>query len=182
MHHVILYLIRSKTQIFDSAEFLLSTVSVECIFTGNTDWFDWFGMVCFANKNKNCQLSYSWFQTSQTGGQWHNDTSLLSISRFLSIIFLPQTGTLIFCPVTLGSSHGEQYLLFTVLETWWQCYTNFFSFTGKEAKWARVFALTPLFPSRIFYKTTFARRSNVLSLHFRLVFPGQTLLHISPQY
>jgi len=26
--------------------------------------FDWFGLVCFANKNKNCQLSYSWFQTS----------------------------------------------------------------------------------------------------------------------
>ncbi len=21
--------------------------------------FDWFGIVCFANKNKNCQLSYS---------------------------------------------------------------------------------------------------------------------------
>jgi len=21
--------------------------------------FDWFGLVCFANKNKNCQLSYS---------------------------------------------------------------------------------------------------------------------------
>jgi hypothetical protein len=21
--------------------------------------FDWFGLVCFANKNKNCELSYS---------------------------------------------------------------------------------------------------------------------------
>ncbi len=21
--------------------------------------FDWFGLICFANKNKNCQLSYS---------------------------------------------------------------------------------------------------------------------------
>jgi hypothetical protein len=21
--------------------------------------FDWFGLVCFSNKNKNCQLSYS---------------------------------------------------------------------------------------------------------------------------
>jgi len=31
--------------------------------------FDLFGLVCFANKNKNFKLSYSWFQTSQTGGQ-----------------------------------------------------------------------------------------------------------------
>ena len=28
--------------------------------------FDWFELVCFASKNKNCQYSYSWFQTSQT--------------------------------------------------------------------------------------------------------------------
>jgi hypothetical protein len=41
--------------------------------------FDWFGLVCFANKNKNNQLSYSWFQTSQTGGQWYSDTSPFSI-------------------------------------------------------------------------------------------------------
>jgi hypothetical protein len=41
--------------------------------------FDWVGLVCFANKNKNCQLSYSWFQTSQTGGQWYSDTSPFSI-------------------------------------------------------------------------------------------------------
>ncbi len=44
--------------------------------------FDWFGLVCFANKNKNCQLSYSWFQTSQTGGQWCSDTSPFSIPCF----------------------------------------------------------------------------------------------------
>jgi len=31
--------------------------------------FDIYGLFCFANKNKNCELSYSWFQTSQTGGQ-----------------------------------------------------------------------------------------------------------------
>ncbi len=37
--------------------------------------FYWFGLVCFANKNKNCQLSYSWFQTSQIGGQRYSDTS-----------------------------------------------------------------------------------------------------------
>ncbi len=40
---------------------------------------DWFGLICFANKNKNCQLSYSWFQTSQTGGQWCSDNSPFSI-------------------------------------------------------------------------------------------------------
>jgi hypothetical protein len=37
--------------------------------------FDRFGLACFANKNKNCQLSSSWFQTSQTGGQLYSDTS-----------------------------------------------------------------------------------------------------------
>ncbi len=42
--------------------------------------FDWFGLVCFTNENINCQLSYSWFQTSQTGGQWYSDTSPFSIS------------------------------------------------------------------------------------------------------
>jgi hypothetical protein len=42
--------------------------------------FDWFGLVCFVNKNKNCQLSYSWFQTSQTGGQRYNYTSAFSIT------------------------------------------------------------------------------------------------------
>ncbi len=41
--------------------------------------FDSFGFVCFANKNKICQLSYSWFLTSQTGGQWYSDTSPFSI-------------------------------------------------------------------------------------------------------
>ncbi len=41
--------------------------------------FDRFGLVCFANKNKKRQLSYSWFQTSQTGGQWYSDTSPFSI-------------------------------------------------------------------------------------------------------
>jgi len=39
--------------------------------------FDLFGLVCFTNKNKNCQLSYSWFHTSQTGGQWYSDISPL---------------------------------------------------------------------------------------------------------
>ncbi len=47
--------------------------------------FDWFGLVCFANKNKNCQLPYIWFQTSETGGQQHSDTSPLSIPCFYSL-------------------------------------------------------------------------------------------------
>ncbi len=41
--------------------------------------FDWFGLACFANKNKNCQYSYSFFQTSQTGGQLYSDTFPFSI-------------------------------------------------------------------------------------------------------
>ncbi len=43
--------------------------------------FDWFWLVCFANKN-NFQLSYSWLQTSHTGGQWYSDTSPFSITWF----------------------------------------------------------------------------------------------------
>jgi len=43
--------------------------------------FDWFGLICFANKNKNCQLSYSWFQTSQTGGQQYSVTSIRSLDE-----------------------------------------------------------------------------------------------------
>jgi hypothetical protein len=38
--------------------------------------FDWIGLVCFANINKNCHLS---FQISQTGGLWYSDTSPFSI-------------------------------------------------------------------------------------------------------
>jgi len=41
--------------------------------------FDWFGLVCFVNENKYCQLSYSWFQTSQTGGQRYSVTFPFSI-------------------------------------------------------------------------------------------------------
>ncbi len=47
--------------------------------------FDWFGLVCFANKNKNYQLSHNWFQTSQTGGQWYGDTSPFSIPCWNSL-------------------------------------------------------------------------------------------------
>jgi hypothetical protein len=35
-------------------------------------------------KTKNCQLSYSRFQTSQTGGQWYSDTSPFSIPWTMS--------------------------------------------------------------------------------------------------
>jgi len=30
--------------------------------------------------NKNCQLSYSWFQNNETGDQWYSDTSPFSYS------------------------------------------------------------------------------------------------------
>ncbi len=49
--------------------------------------FDCFALVCFANKNKNWQLSYSWFQTSQTGGQQYSDTYPFSIPWNLKLIF-----------------------------------------------------------------------------------------------
>ncbi len=46
--------------------------------------FEWFGLVCFANKNKNCQFAYSWFQSSQTGGQWYSIPCLnLGILRWV---------------------------------------------------------------------------------------------------
>ncbi len=48
--------------------------------------FDWFGLVCFANKDENCQLSYRWFQTSQTGGQQNSDTSPFSVPWFVPSI------------------------------------------------------------------------------------------------
>ncbi len=41
--------------------------------------FDQFGLACFANKNKQIQFSYSWFQTSQTGGQRYSDTVPFSV-------------------------------------------------------------------------------------------------------
>ncbi len=49
-------------------------------------------LVCFANKNENCQLSYNWFQTSQTGGQQYSDTSPFSIPcthKSLLVLFSP---------------------------------------------------------------------------------------------
>jgi hypothetical protein len=49
--------------------------------------FDLFGLVCFVNKNKNCQLSYSRFQTSQTGGQQYSDTSPLVCPGLTIIIY-----------------------------------------------------------------------------------------------
>jgi hypothetical protein len=50
--------------------------------------FDWFGLACFANKNKNCQLSYSSFHTSQTGLQRCSDTSPFSIAWLFSRVSL----------------------------------------------------------------------------------------------
>jgi len=64
--------------------------------------FDWFGLVCFENTNKNCQQSYSWFQTSQTEGQRYSDTSPFSIpcADCFGAIFrdLPPSPRTIFTP------------------------------------------------------------------------------------
>jgi hypothetical protein len=62
--------------------------------------FVWFGLVCFANQNKNCQLSYSWFKTSQTGGQRYSDTYPFSIPCL---------------QVSLSLSLNPQYLFYAIL-------------------------------------------------------------------
>ncbi len=55
-------------------------------------------LTCFANINKNGQLSYSWFQTSQTGGQQYSDTSPFSVpwSRYEMVSSLELTCSVIF--------------------------------------------------------------------------------------
>jgi hypothetical protein len=65
--------------------------------------FDLLGLACFANKNKTCELSYSWFQTSQTGGQLYSDTSPFSIPCQRYWAFLLSKASLIVQP-TDGSS------------------------------------------------------------------------------
>jgi hypothetical protein len=76
-----------KSSVFDNiaVSYIFSSV-----FTGNTKGesntvplTSCFGLVSFANKNKNCLLSYSWFQTSQTGGQLYSDTSPFNIPWYL---------------------------------------------------------------------------------------------------
>ncbi len=58
--------------------------------------FYWFGLVCYANIYKICQLSYSWFQTSQTGGQRYSDTSPFSIPRLVHQTF-SERGAVVSC-------------------------------------------------------------------------------------
>jgi hypothetical protein len=61
------------------------------------------GLVFSANKNKNCQLSYSRFQTSQTGGQWYSDTSPFSIPWLSTGLFQLRRLQEIVVPVPTGS-------------------------------------------------------------------------------
>jgi hypothetical protein len=61
--------------------------------------FDWFGLVCFPNKNKNCQLSHSWFQTSQTGCQRYSDTSPLVFPGWAIYLVCMQTHKCQICKV-----------------------------------------------------------------------------------
>ncbi len=72
--------------------------------------FDWFGLACFANKNKNCELSYSCFQPVK---QEVNGTVILPPLVFRALIFgylkkgLPETNALAYfaiAPVTKGKS------------------------------------------------------------------------------
>jgi len=51
--------------------------------------FDWFGISCMTTDNICFYLQNRLIQTSQTGGQWYNDTSSFNIPwRKLSINFL----------------------------------------------------------------------------------------------
>ncbi len=54
---------------------------VQGILKGEVSLYYWHPvwLVLITNKNKNCQLSYSWFRTSQTEGQRYSDTSPFSI-------------------------------------------------------------------------------------------------------
>jgi hypothetical protein len=64
--------------------------------------FDLFVLVCFTNKNENCQLSYSWFQTSQAGGQQYSDTCSLA---FPAIAYLA-TGVIYACKMFIRLAPG----------------------------------------------------------------------------
>jgi hypothetical protein len=79
--------------------------------------FDWFGLVCLANKNKNCQLSYSWFQTSQTGGQHYSDTSPFSIP--CSYPYTAPPGAVVSSPFWLVDSLVVEFIFHQMLEFSW---------------------------------------------------------------
>jgi hypothetical protein len=74
----------------------------------------WFGLVCFENKNKNCQFSCNWFKTSQTGGQWYSDNSpfsfpcfiCLPLSLSLSLHLLPT----LFLPVVIYHKYSADFM------------------------------------------------------------------------
>ncbi len=106
--------------------------------------FDWFGLVCFANKNKNCQLSYSWFQTSQTGGQQCSDTSTFIPVPVLSTTLAPTLALAI--PPTLASAPALMHMLLRLFS---------YPFTPTNAN-----ALTHALPP------TIAPGVNVIKLYF----------------
>ncbi len=121
--------------------------------------FDWFELACFANKNKNCQLSYSWFQASQTGGQKYSDTSPFSIPWLYCFYFL-----LNMVAQWQNTRPGKSYwggrlstddlLVLTSLDQLVFILKILFSFFTKQA--------------------TCMRRSTALSLPLQLVFPDST--------
>jgi hypothetical protein len=98
--------------------------------------FDQFGWVSFANKNKNRQLSYSLFQTSQTGGQQYSDTSPFSVpcSNYHKLIVISVNSTLGF---------SCKYLDFLV-STWLA--TDLYSSSLIQSIWHKVRKFVNLLP------------------------------------
>jgi len=81
-----------------------TTVLLTCCITG-------LDLVCFANKNKNCQLSYSWFQTSQ----WYSDTSPFSIPWFHQQASALQAQLLCWRSFLFKGTHQEDRVLLLAL-------------------------------------------------------------------
>ncbi len=86
--------------------------------------FDCFGLVCFANKNQNCQLSYSWFQTSQTGGKWYCDNfPFSSIPWLIYDKFLGHSYDMALASMRITRKHnlpGTNTLAHFALHRWWR--------------------------------------------------------------
>ncbi len=76
--------------------------------------FDRFGLACFANENKNCQLPYSWFQTIQTEGQLYILPSLVFLDLSMASWTQPQLAAHILwligsSPSLLGATNGGSW-------------------------------------------------------------------------
>ncbi len=121
--------------------------------------FDLFELACFANKNKNCQLSYSWFQASQTGGQKYSDTSPFSIPWLYCLYAL-----LIMVARWQNTRPGKSY---------WGGRLSTVDLLALTSLYQLVFILKILF--FLFYKTSYLNEEvNCPELSPQLVFPDST--------